>query len=123
MKGNESELSVAEKIGAAIALHNSQYPGVPLSISSLAKQAGVSRANLYTSHANLIKSLKRPESIALGIKGEKTPKRRVNELEQEIALAKKTNKALLLLNDALRMRIRELNQRLKDVSPKEKVRR
>lgn len=123
MKKSSKTLNVAERIGAVIALHKSQYPGVPLSINSLAKQAGVSRSNLYTSHADVIASLKCQKSDVSTAKPAKNFTKIVDELEQELKHLKKTNKALLLLNGALRTRIHELDRRLKDICQQSSKRR
>ncbi|WP_228896885.1 hypothetical protein [Acidovorax sp. Leaf73] len=123
MKESSKTLNVAERIGAVIALHKSQYPGVPLSINSLAKQAGVSRSNLYTSHAEVVASLKRHKSDASAAKPAKNFTKIIDELERELKLLKKTNKALLLLNGALRTRIGELDRRLKDIGQQSGKRR
>lgn len=112
---------MADKISAVIALHNTQSPGVPLSVNSLALQAGVSRANLYASHPDIIASLRRPKA---GDSETRAARRlsRATDLREELEAVKKANKALLMLNDALRNENRRLKQRLAD-KPSQKSKR
>ncbi|WP_157421949.1 hypothetical protein [Acidovorax sp. Root219] len=115
MRKSSDDLNVAARISAVISLHNQENPGVPLSVSSLAKQAGVSRANLYVSHPSVIESLRRQKGRAVALNdGEKTLEK-YEGLKAEIEILKKTNAALLLVNGALRDRVWELQKRLNDL--------
>lgn len=116
MKKNSADLNVAAKINAVISLHNQENPGVPLSVSSLAKQAGVSRANLYVSHISVIESLRRQKPCPVAPAENENILERSESLKAEIKILKKTNAALLLVNGALRDRVWELQKRLNDVA-------
>lgn len=123
MKSGSYRPTVAEKLAAVVALHRAENPGVSLSVSSLAKQAGVSRANLYTSHLDIIESLNAPKRVRTAIGGQKNSQQKISKLEEELEGLKRTNKALLVLNGALRGRVRELQQRLADAAPRARGRR
>lgn len=118
MRKGDFDLTVAEKVGAVLALHKVENPGVLLTVSSLAKLAGVSRANLYISHPDVVASLKRPKQTGSGNVQHRSSAQKLQKLEAELKALKGTNDALLIMNGALRGRIRELQQRLADAAPR-----
>lgn len=118
MRKGDFDLTVAEKVGAVLALHRVENPGVPLTVSSLARQAGVSRANLYISHPDVVASLKRSKQTGTCKDEHGISTHKLKKLEAELKALKKTNQALLMMNGALRGRIRELQQRLADIAPR-----
>lgn len=110
--------TVAERVEAALTLHRVHNPGVPLSVASLARAAGVSRANLYSSHPKLIEEIKSLGPI-------REAKRRVANSSNQMEILRKendrlrlVNKALLLINVELRRDLTKLMRRLP--SPKAK---
>jgi hypothetical protein len=113
MKREQKNKSVLEKVETVLALHRAKNPGTRLSVNSLARQAGVSRANLYVSHSNFLEKL----NAAHAKKGAKeqrcldTPEVR---LRKENAELKRINKALLFLNIELRQEIARLNRRVSE---------
>jgi len=109
-KGGVRVQTVAAKVQAVLALHRAQRPGVHLSISALARAAGVSRANLYASHSELIASMKAVRQKEKP-REDRSPSVQTKRLREEIARLKRVNKALLLLNMALRQEVARLARR------------
>lgn len=104
--------TVVEKVEAVLALHSATQPGSVLSISAVAKAAGVSRPNLYTRHPDLIARLR-------SLQEPRTPSRQgddqgqnLDRIRNENAKLKKINKALLLLNLELRQELARQQRRL-----------
>lgn len=105
------KLTVAERIDAVLTLHNAENPGAPLSVSTLAKRAGVSRANLYVSHLAIVQQL----NSAQRQRKQRAPAAKSEECERlrtEVQQLRRTNKALLLLNAQLNQEIISLNRSL-----------
>lgn len=112
MRNSTKTLSVVERIDAVLTLHEAENPGAPLSVSDLARRAKVSRANLYTSHKDIVQRLarRRPESqprapITESVGGDE-------ELRAEVCQLRRANKALLLINAHLNQEVASLNRRL-----------
>jgi transposase-like protein len=111
MRKTKKDKSVLEKVDAVLALHRAQNPGTPLSISSLAQQAGVSRANLYVTHSKLVQELQ-------GVRRQNTlnelelQKSQLKKMRDENVELKRVNKALLFFNVELRQEITRLQRRL-----------
>lgn len=103
--------TVAAKVEALLTLHHAERPGSRLSISALAKAAGVSRANLYTSHLDLIAPLKQAREKKELAVDECDREQSIQRLRDETRQLKRINKALLLLNIELRQEIARLTRR------------
>lgn len=105
-----TKLSVRERVDAVLTLHRAEHPAVPIAISELADRAGVSRANLYERHSDLIKTLqplRRSRKTEQSIMEVPT-----TALREEIKELKRQNKALLYLNVELREEIYRLQSRV-----------
>ncbi|CAE6797234.1 hypothetical protein R75461_05012 [Paraburkholderia nemoris] len=59
--GSDGGLSVLERVEAAIAFLASDTGGRKLSVSAVCRAAGVSRANLYSSHPEIVKQIVGPK--------------------------------------------------------------
>lgn len=119
MKRTKENKSVADKVDAVLTLHNAQNPGVPLTVSALARKAGVSRANLYVSHPQLIAKLPKKRDQKEHFSQEATSAQ-AKKIRSELAELKRINKALLLLNIELRRELARVNQRLAEKSLRKK---
>lgn len=117
MKRGQKSRSVLEKVEAVMALHRAKNPGTQLSVSSLARQAGVSRANLYTSHSKLLAELQITRSKK-NSHGRGARYAEVDKTRDENSELKRVNKALLLLNIELRQEIARLQRKLPKVQPR-----
>jgi hypothetical protein len=82
-----------------------------LSISALARAAGVSRSNLYASHSDLIASLRQsPRKMDL-VNEQNDRTLQLQQVRDENLQLKRSNKALLLLNIELRQELSRLARR------------
>jgi AcrR family transcriptional regulator len=72
--GSQSDLSVAERVEAAIVFLTSEHSGSKLSVSAVCRAAGVNRANLYSSHPDVV------EQINLRRRERRTPRDQPNSL-------------------------------------------
>lgn len=114
MELTKSKLSVEERIGAALKLLQVIDPGVPISVSRLAKVAKVSRANLYVSHPDLITSLKHPAKRRSS--QQVMPAReQLEKMRAELEQSRLENRALLYLTGELREEIQRLRVRLENL--------
>jgi hypothetical protein len=123
MQKDKFELKVAEKIEAVLALHKIESPGVPLTVSSLARKAGVSRANLYISHPDVVESLNQFKQTGPCHDEQRSSTQKLKKMKAELDALKRTNGALLIMNGALRGRIRELERRLADMAARPRGRK
>jgi hypothetical protein len=110
-----SGTSVEQRVRAAIRLHSSESPGVPFSISAVCRSSGVSRANLYSHHTELleeIRAVSRPTPLGRRKKPSGDVRSRHTETIAELA---RRNKALLYLCIEQKLEIRSLRRRLQEV--------
>lgn len=99
---------------AALKLLQVVEPGVPVSVSRLAKAAKVSRANLYVSHPELIASLRRAV-VSEKAQRATSSSEQLEKLRAELAQSHLENKALLYLTGELREEIHRLRIRLENL--------
>lgn len=97
--------TVVEKVEAVLALHSATQPGSSLSISAVAKAAGVSRPNLYTRHPDLIARLRSLQEPRIPSRQGSDQGQSLDRIRDENAKLKEINKALLLLNLELRQEL------------------
>lgn len=109
-----SKLTVEERIDAALKLHQVVEPGLPISVSKLAKAAKVNRSNLYVSHPNLIASLRLPAKRK-NSQHEMSAGEQVEKMRAELEQSRLENKALLYLTVELREEIHRLRVRLESL--------
>lgn len=111
MKNINRKAPVSDRVSAALALHNATNPNSMLSISALARLAGVNRGNLYSSHKSVIESFRKHVPPAYS---KPKPRRAAayRERTEELHQLKTANKALLLLTGELRSEISRLRRRL-----------
>lgn len=120
MAKNPSSLTVQEKINAALKLIKQETPAATINISKLARLAGVSRANLYASHPELVLSLKRtPTQKSVDAKTS-SPQQKLRVASAALKLERRKNKALLYLAGELRAEIERLHKRLTKNGPKKR---
>lgn len=111
MPSSKSELSVRERLEAAIELHNFENPTSSLSISALSKVAGVSRSNIYSSHPDIVGKYR----LAKGVSTEKEhtdSKEKLKRIRQELLVERKRNIALLFLVTEQREELQRLRAKL-----------
>lgn len=111
MKAQKRISRVAAKVDAVLTLFRTENPGTSISVSVLARKAGVSRSNLYESHPDLVASLRpKPRGPLPG--RTHSPNVRLAELCNQLTELRRVNKALLLMNVELNQEIIRLQQRL-----------
>lgn len=111
----KSKLTVEERVDAALKLLQVLEPGIPVSVSRLAKAAKVSRANLYVSHPELIANLRRPEAKTKPQRA-MSASEQLEKLRAELAQSRLENKALLYLTGELRGEVNRLKLRLESLT-------
>ena len=100
---------VVDRVEAALLLYQRKHPNQVITVSALARLAGVNRSNLYTSHKDLVDRLREQPK----------PERRANNkssiqlLQKRVRALSRQNQALLLLNVELSEEICRLRLRLK----------
>lgn len=119
MKRPQKNNTVADKVDAVISLHLAQNPGVSLSVSALARRAGVSRANLYASHRQLLEKLPKKVDVVKSSES-RSDREKMQKLRTEIAELRRINKALLFLNVELRGEVVRLKRRSVETSSTKK---
>lgn len=106
--------TVRERLDSVLLLHRQKNPGVHIKIATLAKLAGVSRSNLYTSHRELVDEMKGNASTP---RKSSSPEQNSARLNQEVARLKKENKLLLYVNLELNEEIGRLRRRIPSRTP------
>lgn len=111
MKSLKKSSRVSAKVDAVLTLFRTENPGASISVSVLARKAGVSRSNLYESHPDLVASL-RQESRGSRPRRTHSTDARLAELCNQLTEVRRVNKALLLMNVELNQEIIRLRRRL-----------
>ena len=95
-------LSVRERVNAALILLRRDNPRARITVSELCRVAGVSRANIYASHQDVVESL-RKEVHAASSHAQPVPMPTVmRKLREELAAEIRKNHALVYLVTKLR---------------------
>lgn len=95
-------LSVRERVDAALILLRKDNPRARITVSELCRTAGVSRANLYASHRDVVQSLRvEARSSPRQKKSSSTPPV-MKQLREKLAAEARKNHALVYLVTELR---------------------
>lgn len=108
----KTQLSVRERIDAALKIARCENPSARITVSELSRLAGVSRANLYTSHRDLVASLQPARG-----KGQRRPhsadlSERLKKLRMELREEVRKNRALVYLLIELRAELQRTRNQL-----------
>ena len=95
-------LSVRERVDAALILLRKNNPRARITVSELCRTAGVSRANLYASHRDVVQSLRVEARSSLRQKKSSATPSVMKKLREKLATEVRKNHALVYLVTELR---------------------
>jgi hypothetical protein len=104
------ENDVKLKVENALTYLTNQAPGQRISVSEVCRLAGVSRANLYSSHSDLLAKIRDSNKSSVRRLGTKNASNR--QLSEELKVLRKKVKALAFLCLELKSRNERLESRL-----------
>lgn len=95
-------LSVRERVDAALILLRKNNPRARITVSELCRTAGVSRANLYASHRDVVQSLRVEARSSLRQTKSSAAPSVMKKLREKLATEVRKNHALVYLVTELR---------------------
>jgi hypothetical protein len=106
------QLSVRERIDAALKIARCDNPRSGITISELSRLAGVSRANLYTSHRDVVLSLQSDFKENRPRQRSADPSEKLKQLRMELRDEVHKNRALVYLVIELRAELQRTRDQL-----------
>ncbi|UJB67370.1 hypothetical protein YS110_06155 [Acidovorax sp. YS12] len=94
-------MSVRERVDAALVLLRRDNPRAQITVSELCRVAGVSRANIYASHKDVVESLRKEVPASPHVQPASVPTV-MKKLREELAAEIRKNRALVYLLTELR---------------------
>jgi AcrR family transcriptional regulator len=105
-------LSVRERIDAALKLARRDNPRAKITVSELSRLAGVSRANLYTSHGDVVLQLQSESKANRQCRSNTDPSEKLKKIRLELENEVRKNRALVYLVIELRAELRRARDQL-----------
>lgn len=105
-------LSVRERVEAALKVARSENPSSRISVSELSRLAGVSRANLYTSHRDIVARLQSTPKKGPPRQPGADPSQKLKQLRIELRDQVRKNRALVYLVIELRAELQRTRNQL-----------
>lgn len=115
-------LSVRERVDAALILLRRDNPRARITVSELCRIAGVSRVNLYTSHQDVVESLRREVPAASPHAQPASVPTVMKKLREELAAEVRKNRALVYLLTELRAELQRKYARRAHLAPMKRPR-
>ncbi|UIF89464.1 hypothetical protein KAF44_29235 (plasmid) [Cupriavidus necator] len=105
-------MSVRERVEAALKVARSESPSSRITVSELSRLAGVSRANLYTSHRDIVASLQSSRKEGHPRQPSTDPSQKLKQLRIELRDQVRKNRALVYLVIELRAELQRTRNQL-----------
>ncbi|HKU28268.1 MAG TPA: hypothetical protein VJQ54_22565 [Candidatus Sulfotelmatobacter sp.] len=108
----KTQLSVRERVEAALKIARCENPHSRISVSELSRLAGVSRANLYSSHRDIVASLKPGSGKGQLSRRSADLSEKLKQIRMELRDEVRKNRALVYLLIELRAELQRTRNQL-----------
>lgn len=119
----KKSLSVRERIDAALKLARRDNPRARITVSELSRLADVSRANLYTSHQDVVASLRSEPKVNRPRRHSADPSKKLEQVRMELQEEVRKNRALVYLVMELRAELQRTRGQLAGQESAKNIRR